>query len=136
MANVTSVQVLEEGPRNVVVKMTGVLDTSDLAATLFADVSTFTCGGTRPAPTQVRIDRLWFAVQDPLAVSVLWDATTDVLAHSCSDSQDFSFRKFGGLQNNAGAGKTGDVMISTSGWTAGVKTFTVIAWCVKQGPAL
>jgi hypothetical protein len=60
MANTTSIQILEDGPRNVIIKVEGVLDTSDVAATgtLGASASggttinspniTFTAGGLAP----------------------------------------------------------------------------------------
>lgn len=64
MANVTSTQLLQDGPRNVIVKFEGVLDTSDLAATgtlgagasgattLGSTAITFTAGGLAPVVGQ------------------------------------------------------------------------------------
>ena len=37
MANSTSIQILNDGPRNVVVKLDGLLDTSDLTSTTVVD---------------------------------------------------------------------------------------------------
>ena len=78
MANSFTTQILEEGPRNVVMKFVGILDTSNLASTIAVDVSTLNCGGTLPTPTQVRIDSLEYDVSDQLIVQLLWDATVDV----------------------------------------------------------
>ena len=56
MSNAFDVQILEEGPRNAIVKLTGVLDTSNLASTVAVDLSTLNQGGKGPTPTSVRID--------------------------------------------------------------------------------
>jgi hypothetical protein len=136
MANAFTTQILEEGPRNVVIKLVGILDTSDLAPTLAVDVSALTCNGTRPAPTQVRIDTLEYDMSDQLCVQVLWDATADVVAAALSGRGEYYGKKFSGLQNNAGAGKTGDILVKTTGWAAGTQVFTLILEMVKQGPDL
>lgn len=136
MANSFTTQILEEGARNVVIKLVGVLDTSDLALTTAVDVSTLTCNSTRPAPTQVRIDTLEYDMSDQISVQLLWDATTDVVAVALAGRGEYYGKKFSGLQNNAGAGKTGNILIKTTGWAAGVQTFTLVLEMVKQGPNL
>lgn len=134
MANSFTTQILHEGARNVVIKLVGILDTSDLALTTAVDVSTLTCDGTRGAPSQVRIDTLEYDVSDQLNVQLLWDATTDVVAAALAGRGENYGKKFSGLQNNAGTGKTGDILIRTTGWAAGVQTFTIVLEMVKQGP--
>jgi hypothetical protein len=136
MANSFTTQVLHEGARNVVIKLVGVLDTSDLALTTAVDVSLLNCAGTRPTPTQVRIDTLEYDVSDQLCVQLYWDATADVVAAALSGRGEYYGKKFSGLQNNAGAGKTGNVLIKTTGWAAGTQVFTLILEMVKQGPDL
>ena len=48
-----------------------------------------------------------------------WDGTTDVLAWGLTRDGQFDFTKFGGLKNTAGAGITGDVLLTTTGLVAG-----------------
>lgn len=136
MANSFTTQVLHEGARNVVIKLVGVLDTSDLGLSTAVDVSTLTCNGTRPAPTQVRIDTLEYDMSDQISVQLLWDATADVVAAALAGRGEYYGKRFSGLQNNAGAGKTGNILIKTTGWAAGVQTFTLVLEMVKQGPNL
>lgn len=129
MANSVTVQVLQDGPRNVVLHVTGVLDTSNLAATVIADVSTFD-----PVPTLVRIDRMVWSCSDPLAVQLFWDATTDVfITELKAQEHKQDFKDVGGIHNNAGAGVTGDIVVTTTGWTAGTEYFTIDLWLVKSG---
>ena len=136
MANSFTSQILEEGARNVVMKFVGVLDSSNLASTLAVDVSTLTCNSTRPAPTQVRIDHMEYDVSDQLSVQLYWDATTDVIIAAMPGRGEYISKQYGGLNNNSGAGKTGDINIETTGYASGTQTFTLILEMVKQGPDL
>lgn len=128
MANVVTTQTLVDGARNVVIKVTGVLDTSNVGSTVIVDPATLV-----PIPTQLRIDMLEFSVGSQLAVLLKWDATTPVDIAPLVGYGKLPFQKFGGLQNNAGAGKTGKVLLSTTGWASGTQTFTVVIHLVKQG---
>jgi len=132
MANSFTTQIVQEGPRNAIVKVTGILDTSNLALTAAVSVSTLTQGGTQPAPAQVRIDHLDYSIADQLEIQLFWDATTDVALMPLAGRGRMSFHNFGGLQNNAGAGKTGDILIQTTGWASGTQVFSLIFEMVKQ----
>ena len=57
MANVVSTQILEDGERNAVVKITGVLDTSNVSATTIVDPANYS-----PVPTQFRIDQIDYSL--------------------------------------------------------------------------
>ena len=60
---------------------------------------------------------------DGMALRILWDATADAFAWLVPANQHgaFDFRNLqsGGIANNAGAGKTGDVLFTTVGHTSG-----------------
>lgn len=127
MANVTTVQTLQDGDRNVVIHCVGVLDTSNLAAT---DVATLSLV---PIPTGLRIDKVQYSISSQLSVLVLWDATADVTALALSGQGCHEFACCGGLINNAGAGVTGKIQLSTVGWASGSQSFTVTLHLVKMG---
>lgn len=115
MPDAVATQVLVDGERNAVLKFTNISDGTGEAAVVKVDVSALF-----GAPTRVRIDKIIFATAG-MGVDILWDATTDVLAwHLPADmTDDIDFCDFGGLQNNAGAGVTGDIMFTTVGHGAG-----------------
>jgi hypothetical protein len=48
---------------------------------------------------------------------LLWDATTDVPIISLEGDKSFhhDFSQYGGIVNNGGAGRTGDILITTTG---------------------
>jgi len=126
MANSFTTQTLLDGPRNLVVKLVGILDTSNLASTLAVDVSTFS-----GAPSLVRIDGIDYSIADQLAVQLYWDATTDVPIVNLAGREDVCYKEIGGLTNNGGTGVTGDILIQTTGWASGTQGFTIILSMVK-----
>jgi len=136
MANSFTTQILEEGPRNVSIKLVGVLDTSNLSSTAALAMSSINQGGLGPTPEQVKIDHIEYVVGSQLTVQLLWDATTDVVAVPLVGSGLSFLRDLGGLTNNAGTGKTGTINILTTGYTSGTQTFLIILRLVKQGANL
>lgn len=128
MANSVTYQTMIDGPRNTVVKIAGVLDTSDLASTIIIDPANFS-----PVPTQFRIDHVDYAISDQLELRLQWDATTPVDILPLAGRGRMSFWNFGGLHNNAGAGKTGKISLLTKGWASGTQTFTLVLEMVKSG---
>lgn len=134
MANVVTSQILQDGPRNLVVKLTGVLDTSDVTATALvtlANLSAVDIAGS--TPTRLIVDRITYDVDPTLAVYLAWDATTDVTFATLSATGEMDFTSFGGLYNTEASGVTGNIMYSTQGWAAAtILSFTVVLHCRKK----
>lgn len=136
MANVTSIQILEDGDRNVVVKLIGKLDTSNVSLATLLDPATLAsvnASSMNPQKaTSLAIETVTFDIQDGLVVALYWDADTDVPIwyFSGRDKMNMEFTNF--LQNNAGTGKTGKILYDTSGWTSGTLTYSLVVQCVKQ----
>jgi hypothetical protein len=115
MAAAATQQIIANGPRNLVLKYTIAGTTGDLTASKLVDISALDSGLGVNGLTLMSVQ--WSLTG--FSANLLWDATTDVPIIECSagaDSQDYS--KFGGIKNNAGSGATGDVMITTTGYTA------------------
>lgn len=129
MANSLVIQNIIDGPRNVVVKVTGVLDTSDQGITPIAVPASFS-----PVPSTFLIQHVDYAISDQLEVQLLWDATTDVVIMPLAGRGRMGFVEFGGLKNNSGAGTTGAINLLTTGWTSGTQIFTIILEMIKVGP--
>ena len=126
MANTVTTQTLLDGPRNLVILLTAVLDTSNEARTIKVDVSSYD-----PVPTKVRVDKIQYSIAGALQVLLDWDATTDVTFAVLSGQGEIEACKFGGLQNNAGAGVTGDIYLTTLGYSAGTVSYTVLLEMTK-----
>jgi|SRR5688572_6008289 len=126
MADAVTTQTLIDGRKNAVLKFTNVSDGTGESAVVKVDVSALS-----GAPSEVRIDKIWYST-DGMSVQVLWDADTDVPAWLVPPSQSdtIDFTCFGGINNNAETGKTGDISFTTAGHTAG-DTYTIILWVSK-----
>jgi hypothetical protein len=129
MADAVTSQTLVDGARNAVMKFTNVSDGTGESAVLKVDVSALS-----GAPTAVKINKIEYTTEG-MSVNILWDATTDVLAvHLPQNSSDtLDFCDAGGLINNGGAGKTGDIMFTTVGHSAlADDRYTVVLHMVKK----
>jgi hypothetical protein len=126
MANTVTSQTILDGPRNLVVLLTGVLDTSNEARTIKVDVSTYD-----PAPLKVRVDTIHHLISPGLVVVLDWDATADVRFAALTGYDELEACKFGGIPNNAGAGVTGDIYLETFGYTAGIASYTIVLEMTK-----
>lgn len=125
MANTVTSQTILDGPRNLVVLLTGVLDTSNEARTIKVDVSALD-----PAPLKVRVDTIRHLISPGLIVVLDWDATTDVRFAALSGYDELEACKFGGIPNDAGAGVTGDIYLMTLGHS-GTASYTIVLEMTK-----
>lgn len=126
MANTVTSQTLLDGDRKLVMLFTGLLDTSNEARAVKVDVSTLV-----PAPTKVRIDKLQYSISSQLTLILDWDADTDVRFAALSGQGELECCSFGGLQNNGGAGVTGDIALTTVGWASGSQSYTLLLEMTK-----
>ena len=130
MADAVATQILVDDTRRAVFKFTNISDGTGETAAVKIDVSALSSYQGAPC-TGVSIQTV-DAITVGMGLTMLWDATTDVviLTMGESDFLAFDFSHFGGLTNNAGAGKTGDVVFTTVGATAGDK-YTVVIEVLK-----
>lgn len=119
MPDAVTSQVVFDGTRTAVMKFTNISDGTGETAALKVDVSAL-AGFQGQTCTGVNITKL-DAMTVGMGVDILWDATTDVVCFTLGSDQfiSFDFSHFGGITNNAGAGKTGDVLFTTVGASSG-----------------
>lgn len=116
-------QVLLDNYRYYIIKV--FLDAAE-AGTNIVDVSALT-----PPCTRVKLWEAQYDIDTGSTVELLWDATADVslMTMSPGPGQTVCFENIGGLTNNAGAGITGDVLVTKVGTTDA----TLILTFVKKG---
>jgi len=124
MADAVSSQVLVDAERNVVIKLTSTSDGTGESAVTKVDVSAL-----KGAPSTVRINKIHYCVAG-MVVRLLWDATADVTIVDLQGDGCLDASCFGGLWNNAGAGVTGDIQLTTVGHTSG-DSYTIILEMTK-----
>lgn len=130
MADAVATQILVDDTRRAVFKFTNVSDGTGETGVVKVDVSALQ-SYQGEACTGVSIQRM-DAITIGMGINILWDASTDILVMSLGENDFFSFdfSRFGGLTNNAGAGKTGDILFTTVGAGSGDK-YTVVMEVLK-----
>ena len=132
MADALTSQVIQDGGRTAVLKYTNISDGSGQSAAILVDASGLSADPvTRQACNGVTLQTITFS-KIGMGVELLWDATTDVpllnLPQDWEDTIDFSAF---GIPNNAAAGKTGDILVTTVGATAG-DTYLLVLTLTKS----
>lgn len=129
MVDTVTSQTIFDGEREAVMKFTNVSDGTGESAVLKVDVSALTPNSFGKACNGVNIERAHCSING-MSVSMIWDATTDVPAFIAAPGvYTFDFTKIQ-LPNDAGAGKTGDVLFTTIGAAAN-DTYTIVLEMVK-----
>lgn len=131
MADAVATQILVDDVRRAVLKFTNVSDGTGETGVVKVDVSALASYQGQPC-TSVSINKI-DAVTAGMGLNMLWDATTDVLILTLGEADfvTFDFSRFGGLTNNAGAGKTGDILFTTVGAASGDR-YTVVMEVYKN----
>ena len=131
MADAVTTQTIIDGERNCVMKFTNVSDGTGESAVAKVDVSALASNSAGTACSEVRIMRISHAVVG-MSVQLFLDATSNVLLMELAESSNghMEFKDFGGLPNNAGSGKTGDILFTTKGHSSG-DTYSIVLEMVK-----
>jgi hypothetical protein len=130
MADAVTSQIVQDGQRQAVCKFTNVSDGTGEAAVVKVHVASLVQGLNGDPCTGVSIEQIWYNC-DGMSVSILWDATTDIPAAIITGYGHHNFTCFEGLTNNAGAGKTGDILFTTNGATSG-DSYTIVLKLLKN----
>jgi hypothetical protein len=131
MADAVTSQTIIDGERNAVMKFTNVSDGSGESAVAKVDVSALAANAEGKACSEVRIMRVSHAIVG-MSVQLFFDATSNVLLMELAESSNghMDFKEFGGIPNNAGSGKTGDILFTTKGHSSG-DTYSIVLEMVK-----
>ena len=128
--NVTS-QTILDGERLFIAKYTNISDGTGETAVVKVDVSTLNRSASGNACNGVKINKIWMAVHG-MEVRILWDADVNLLAWQATSNGPYlmDFSSFGGISNNSGTGRNGDIAFSTHDASAG-DSYTIILECIK-----
>jgi len=129
MANVLTSQTILDGERLAIIKVTGLVDTTETNV-VKVDVSTLAPKGAL-ACTGCKLNRIWSQTHG-LQVEMLWDATTPVMIVTIPQNSNYlmDYSTFGGIPNNSGVGKTGDIVFTTQDVSAG-DSYAIIMEVIK-----
>jgi hypothetical protein len=131
MADAVTSQTILDGERLFIGKFTNISDSTGETGVVKIDVSALSPNAFGLACNGVKINKVW-AQTVGMSIDILWDATTDALCETIPADKFYlmDYSSFGGLPNNAGSGKTGDVLFTTVGAAAGDR-YTIVIEAIK-----
>jgi len=131
MADAVTSQTIIDGERNCVMKFTNVSDGTGESAVAKVDVSALASNSAGVACSEVRVMRVSHAIVG-MSVQLFLNASSNVLLVELAESSNghMDFKDFGGLPNNAGSGKNGDILFTTKGHSSG-DTYSITLEMVK-----
>ena len=132
MADAVTSQTIVDGQKTAVMKFTNISDGTGESAVTKVDVSALAALPDGTACSAVTIEKIWLQCIG-MKVRILFDATSDQFVIELGENQsgNHDYTGFGGLTNNAGSGKTGDVKFTTVGHTS-ADTYTIILQLRKE----
>lgn len=126
MADAVTSQTIYDGKKYAVMKFTNVSDSTGESA-----VAKVTASSLAGAPTSLSILDIDYDISG-MKVELLWDANTPIIAQVLSAGQfSLDYEDFGGLQNNAGTGKNGNIKLTTVGAVAN-STYSIVLTMRKK----
>ena len=131
MADAVTSQTIEDGERNCIMKFTNVSDGTGETAVAKVDVSALSNNSSGTACSEVRVMRVSHAIVG-MSVQLFLDATSNVFLMELAESSNghMNFKDFSGVPNNAGSGKTGDILFTTKGHSSG-DTYSIVLEMTK-----
>ena len=132
MADAVATQTIQDGERNAVLRFTNVSDGTGESNVGKVDVAALAKNSAGQSCTEVHIQRIYWATVG-MSVKLDFDASTNVLAIGlpADSTGDEYYDSFSAIPNNAGSGKTGDILISTTGHSSG-DTYMIISELLKR----
>jgi len=132
MADAVTSQTLLDGERLAIMKFTNISDGTGESAVTKVNVSTLTASSTGKSCSGVTVTKIT-SVCHGMEVRMYWDASTDVPFFLATVNTNYcnDFSNFGGITNNAGTGKNGNIVFSTADASSG-DTYTVVLEMIKS----
>jgi hypothetical protein len=126
MADAVTSQTLFDGDKHVVMKFTNISDGTGESAVKKVDVSALESDIYGNTCSSVAIEKIWWQCIG-MKVRMFFDATSDAFIIELGENQSgyHDYSEFGGISNNAGSGKTGDIDFTTVGHSS-ADTYTII----------
>ena len=120
MADAVTSQTLFDGDKHVVMKFTNISDGTGESAVKKVDVSALNADIYGNTCSSVAIEKIWWQCIG-MKVRMFFDATSDKFIIELGENQSgyHDYSEFGGIKNNAGSGKTGDIDFTTVGHSNG-----------------
>ena len=133
MANQTDRQIILDGPRNAIVKFTGVLTDTDAWFSPALRITDFSATEAGANLSGFRVDLVEFAISQPLEVVLAWTGATPQIIVPLSGRGRLNSWNYGGLQpDTTKPGYDGSITLYTQNFPPGsIMNYTVLLELVK-----
>lgn len=133
MANQIGKQIIEEGPRNAVVKLTGVLTDGDVSLISVVAPTDFSNNDVRVVLTGFRVDEILYSLSGNLEATLYWNGNSPQVISPVARSGKIDVAGDGGfLPDQLASGYDGSINLVTTGFAAGTtQTYSVTLRLVK-----
>ncbi len=134
-------QVTEEGPRNAIVKLTGILDTSNIVEDPAIELKDFLANeNDRLVLSGFRVDLIEYVIGQGIEVILEWDSSTPQQIFALAGRGRIYGTNYGGfIPDKTKTGYTGNINLRTKNFVPGidgegnptVQNFTIVLELVK-----
>lgn len=133
MANSLDIQITQEGPRNLIAKLTGILDSSDIQETPAIELLDCLSNDQNLTLIGFRVDLIEWSMSQGMEVQLAWNGTIPQQIFPLAGRGRISSTNYGGfIPDRTRAGYDGSINLYTNGYSAGtVQNFTIILELVK-----
>lgn len=133
MANSLDKQITLDGPRNAVVKLTGTVDTTNVALVPAILLGDFINNDQNLTLIGFRVDLIEWSISNPLEVQLGWNSTNPQQIFPLSGRGRIASDNYGGfLPDTKRAGFDGTIQLSTTNYTPGtLANYTIVFELVK-----
>ena len=131
MPDAVTSQTLVDNQTTAIMLFTNISDGTGESLVTKVNVANLTANALGQACTGVSIQKIHTACHG-MEFRLFWGASSNVFFFGSAQNNQytFDFSNFGGLRNNAGAGKTGNILLSTADQTLG-DTYTIVLEMTK-----
>ena len=131
MADAVTSQTLVDNQTTAVMLFTNISDATGESLVTKVNVANLAANALGQACTGVSVQKIHTACHG-MEFRLFWGATSNVFFFGSAQNNQatFDLSNFGGLRNNAGAGKTGNILLSTTDASSG-DTYTLILEMTK-----
>lgn len=120
MPDTVSTQKLSDGHLKAIFKFTNLSDGTGESLVKKIDAPALV-----PPSSSFSINKIHYTITGGMIVTLFWEATSNVRIIDLAGNGCFDFSHFSGLTNNAEAGRTGSVLLTTTGHAA-ARRYTLV----------
>lgn len=133
MANQMERQISEQGPRNMRVRLTGILDTSDVNFVPAISLDDSVGNDERSTLVGYRLDHACWSISAGLTIWLQWTSLAPQTMVTMSQEGEHEFCDGGISPDQTRSGYTGGISVTSSGFAVGdIATYTIDLHLVKR----